>query len=206
MENPAPTTIPAQILSAAADPSQPLEQSLFELLATPAAVGGPLVPAPRGRSEEIARAAAWKAATVSGTLAIPPGPLGMLTVIPDLLTIWRIQARMVADIAAVYGRQTDLGREHMAYCLFKHAAAQAVTDLTVRAGPRVVVKTLTTTAMKRFLQRVGVTVGKRVLFKSTARWVPILGAVATGAFAYRDTLQVAHTAIQLFSSGLTAQD
>jgi len=156
---------------------------------------------PPGRSWEIARAAAWKAAAVSGTLAIPPGPLGMLTVIPDLIAIWRIQARMVADIAAAHGKQASLTREHMAYCLFKHAAAHAVGEMAVRTGPRVVVKALTGPGLKRLLQRIGVSVTERILTRGAARWVPVVGMLAMGAYAYHDTLQVAKTAVRLFSDG-----
>lgn len=33
-----------------------------------------------------------------------PGPLGLLTILPDMYAIWRVQAQLVADIAAVYGK------------------------------------------------------------------------------------------------------
>ena len=67
------------------------------------------VPAPRTHVAEhpdaaahrIAREAARKAALVSGSLALPPGPLGLLTVLPDLYLIWKTQRQMVADTFAV---------------------------------------------------------------------------------------------------------
>src|SRR5512134_4035183 len=46
-------------------------------------------------ADEVARGAAQRAAIVSGSLALPPGPLGMLTVLPDIYVIWRIQRQMV---------------------------------------------------------------------------------------------------------------
>jgi hypothetical protein len=59
------------------------------------------VPAPRTRAvaepgseaDRIAREAARKAAVLSGSLALPPGPLGMLTVLPDLFLIWKVRGR-----------------------------------------------------------------------------------------------------------------
>ena len=63
------------------------------------------------------------------SLALPPGPLGYVTILPDLVGIWRIQAQMVADMAGVYGQQAFLSREQMLYCLFRHAAAQAMRDV-----------------------------------------------------------------------------
>ena len=59
---------------------------------------------PDRAAAEVARAAAQKAAIVSGSLALPPGPLGMLTVLPDIYAIWHIQRQMVADIFGLYGR------------------------------------------------------------------------------------------------------
>lgn len=59
---------------------------------------------PEIRATLIARKAATKAAAVSGTLALPPGPAGLVTIVPDLIAIWRIQQAVVADIAAIYGK------------------------------------------------------------------------------------------------------
>ena len=86
------------------------------------------------------QANATRAAALSGTLALPPGILGMLTVLPDLVAIWRIQAQLVADIAGLYGRNMQLTRTHMLYCLFRHATSHVARDVAVRAGQRLVVQ------------------------------------------------------------------
>src|SRR5262249_31097864 len=74
---------------------------------------------PEERARKTARNAARKAALLSGGLALPPGPLGYVTIIPDLVAIWKIQAQMVADIAGTFGKKSFLGREQMLYCLFR---------------------------------------------------------------------------------------
>jgi hypothetical protein len=134
---------------------------------------------PARRSCVIVKAAAIKAAALSGGLALPPGPLGILTIIPDLLGIWKIHNQMVADVAGAYGRQARLSQDQMLRCLFKHAACQLARDVILR----VVERTLARRASLCLLQRVG---------------VPILGAVAVAAFTYFDTLQVGKRAIGLF--------
>ena len=58
---------------------------------------------PLQAARALTQAAASKAATVSGALAMAPGPFGLLTVLPDLVAVWRIQSQLVSDIAAVYG-------------------------------------------------------------------------------------------------------
>src|SRR5918911_369505 len=95
----------------------------------------------------VAKLAAKKAAAAAGTLALPPGPLGWLTILPEMVAVWRVQAAMVADIAGLYGRQASLTQEQMLYCLFKHTASQAVRDLVVRAGERWLVKQATVGAL-----------------------------------------------------------
>jgi hypothetical protein len=57
--------------------------------------------------------AATKAALAAGTLALPPGPVGWLTILPEMLAVWKIQAQMVSDIAAVYGKKSRLTQEQM---------------------------------------------------------------------------------------------
>lgn len=153
---------------------------------------------PSERAHAIARAAARTASVVSGSLSLPPGILGWLTVLPELVGVWKLQAQMVADIAAVYGQRTTLGREQMIYCLFKHVSAQLFRDVVVRVGERVVVRQTSLKVLQNIAQQVGVQVSKAVLTKSASRFVPILGAVGVGAYAYYDTLQVAKTAMELF--------
>jgi len=89
---------------------------------------------PAERAHAISRAAARNASLISGSLSLPPGLLGWLTVVPELIGIWKLQAQMVSDIAAVYGKRKTLGREQMVYCLFKHVSAQLFRDVVVRVG------------------------------------------------------------------------
>lgn len=57
-----------------------------------------------------------------------------------LIAMWRIQSQLVSDIASVYGKTANLGKEHMLWCLFKHSAAQAFTDVAFRAGERYLIR------------------------------------------------------------------
>ena len=116
----------------------------------------------KGTGEEtcrhLASAAANKAAITAGSLALPPGPLGWLTVLPELVAIWRIQGQQVSDIAAAYGKTAKLGREQMLWCLFRHTAAQAFRDVAIRVGDRLVFRTAATSVLQRLAGRIGVSV------------------------------------------------
>jgi hypothetical protein len=157
---------------------------------------------PEQAARELANTAAAKAALISGGLALPPGPIGWLTILPDLVIIWKLQSQMVADIAALYGKSATLTKEHMLYCLFKHAAAQAVRDLVVRVGNRAIVQRATLRALQTAAERIGVKVTQQAVGAAVSRWIPIVGALGVGAYAYYDTAQVARTAIELFGGPL----
>ena len=176
--------------------------AVFDLLATVPTTTERRARDPLGRARVIANAAAAKSALAAGGLALPPGPLGWLTIGPELVTIWKLQAQMVADIAAVFGKKSTLTREAMLYCLFRHAAAQAMRDLVVRTGQRVLVQQASLDALQKIATKIGVTVSHRVVGKGITRWVPLIGALGVGAYAYFDTGQVAKTAIELFQQEL----
>ena len=153
---------------------------------------------PDERARKLARNAAIKAAIVSGGLALPPGPFGYVTIIPDLVGIWKIQAQMVADIAGAFGKTAYLSREQMLYCLFRHAAAQALRDIVVRVGERVLIRRPALRVIQQVLRKIGIRIAQRLAGGAIARWLPIVGALGVGAYAYYDTGQVAETAIDLF--------
>ena len=97
---------------------------------------------PDKRVEILTRQAALKAATVSTSLSIPAGFTGVLTSIPDIAAVWRIQAQLVSDIACTYGKFAMLSREAMVWCLFRHSAASVLLDVAVRTGSSIVVQKL----------------------------------------------------------------
>ena len=179
-----------------------LTKALLHLVALPPRAPEAPSAHPRERALAIARSKALKAAGISGAMALPPGPLGLATLIPDLLAIWNLQQSMVADIAAVYGRSAFLRRETMIYCLFKHGSAALMRDLVVRAGERFLIRRAQSHVVQSLLQKVGVRATERLLSRGISRWVPVLGAVGVGLYAYYDTQQVAATAIELFSRDL----
>lgn len=157
---------------------------------------------PEAEARRLARRAAGKAAFAAGALALPSGPLGWLTLLPELRSVWRIQVQLVADIAALYGRKSHLTHEQVLYCLFAHdgSVRQALRDLLVQVGGRVLVQPATTRALKFVARKVAVRVAQRLLGQGAARWLPVAGAVGVGAYAWHETSRVAANAIALFAA------
>ena len=160
---------------------------------------------PDARAEAIARKAAATAATIAGAAAFAPGPFGLLTLVPDLLGVWRVQAQMVADIAGTYGKSARLTQEQMLYCLFKHLLSQGLRDMVVRVGERYVVRHATLRLVENLAKMIGVRVSQRLLGKAVARWLPGLGAACVAGYAYYDTRTVAQTAVELFRAHITVR-
>lgn len=157
---------------------------------------------PARDSKKLAKAACLKSSVTAGALAIPPGPLGWLTIIPELVAVWKIQSQLVADIAALHGRTSSLTQEQMIYCLFRHTAAQMMRDLVVRIGERTLVKRASLRVIKAILERVGIKITQRTIGKGIARWLPIAGAVGVAGYAYYDTRKVGQTSIEFFASDI----
>ena len=153
---------------------------------------------PLDRARAIATSAATKAAITAGSLALPPGPFGWVTILPELIAIWKIQAQVVADIAGAFGKEAFLTREQVLFCLFRHTAAQAVRDLVVRVGQRVLVRRVSLRTAQAIAKKIGVRITQRAIGKGVSRWLFVVGALGVAGYAYYDTAQVAQTAIELF--------
>jgi hypothetical protein len=91
----------------------------------------------------------------------------------------------------------------MLYCLFKHVSAQLFRDVVVRVGERYLIRRASLAFIQSVAKALGVKVTQKIIGKGVARFVPLIGAVGVGAYAYFDTNQVAKTAIDLFSKDIT---
>jgi hypothetical protein len=182
------------------DAPQLVQNAIMRVLSHIPATREPHDAHPLARAHAIAKAAALKAATVSGSLSLPPGPAGWLTIIPDLTMVWKIQSQMVADIAGAFGKESYLAREQMLYCLFRHAAAHSVRGLAVRTGERLLIRRAPEQALEVAVRRIGVPVARRVAGRGVSRWLPLIGAAGVAGYAYYDTMRVASTTIDLLQS------
>jgi len=175
-----------------------LGDRVLALVATPPEPDVTRSPRPRDAATRVIDGAASKAALAAGTLALPVGPLGWATIAPEMLAVWRIQRQLVADVAALYGRSAELGPSQMLWCLFRHTAAQALRDLSVRVGERVLVRPAAQAVLRSVATAVGMQLGQQAAGRVLSRWVPLVGAAGVGAYAYWDTRQVGRAALALF--------
>ena len=160
---------------------------------------------PHARALALGRRASKSAATISGGAALVPGPAGMLTLLPDIIGVWKVQAQMVADIAATYGKTATLTKEQMLYCLFRHLFSQGLRDVVVRAGERYLVRRASMQVLQKLSAAIGFKVTQHAMGKAIARYAPIVGAAGVAAYAFYDTKRVATTAIELFGASIVIE-
>lgn len=175
---------------------QKLNESLHDLLTQ---VPQPHAASKSKTSRELIKAASFKAAAVSGTLSIPAGPLAALTLLPDVVAVWKIQAQLVADIAASHGKHEMLNREILTFCLFGPGQS-AAEDLVARVGQRFIVRKSSQKVFESFLGKIAIRVGKSLIGDRIARWIPVVGAVVVARYSFKDTEKVGASAEEIFSS------
>lgn len=155
---------------------------------------------PERAARELTHRAARKSAALTGVMALPAGPVGVLTILPDLIGVWHLQAQLVADTAAVYGKAPKLTREILLACLFQHMSDDAFYDILARSGHRLMVRRLGRGAMSRLILGLAGKIARRIARRVIYRWMPLIGAWALSAYSYRDTQQVGKTAEDYFAN------
>jgi hypothetical protein len=73
-------------------------------------------------------------------------------------------------------------------------------DVAVQVGARILIQDVPLRAIEHIAAKIGVSVSKRLVGRGIARWLPVVGALGVGAYAYYDTAQVARTAIDVFGA------
>ena len=154
--------------------------------------------APKAASETLAVDAARRAAAVSGGAALIPGVGSTLTLLPDLLATFAIQRRMVADIAALYGKTHELRPEVMTALLFGEVAPGAVAPLKKEGSSGF--RRVSDAILRRALRKIAWGIARRILGRAVERLVPLVGAAGAGIGSYRGTLGVAKASIAYFEN------
>ncbi|PJZ84430.1 hypothetical protein [Leptospira harrisiae] len=166
----------------------------------------PTIQPPDGLIRELVQNASFKSGLISATCSLPPGPLGILSILPELLFMYRIQGHLILDIAALYGKEVQVTKELLLYCLFKHGGAHVFRKIIKESSLKILIRPTTVRVFQTMLEKLGLLITKSIIRKQFARWIPIGGAVVTGTFAYYDTKRVGQTAMDLFSKEIHAEE
>lgn len=189
----------------ASTPTPELAAAILDVVARVPSSTEPPAADPAARTRTLATRASRTTAALSAAAALPPGPIGWLTLLPELAAIWRIQAKLVADVAAAHGRPEAATREVLLHCLFSHSLERPLGGFVVRAGERLLVRGASYRALQPVVRAIAARLSTRTLGRGIARFVPVAGSVAVAAWAWRETARVARNAEAVFSREVDVQ-
>ncbi len=145
---------------------------------------------------------ALKSSSVSAALAVPGGVVGLVSALPDIAMVWRIQSQLISNIAAAHGKSAQVTREQMLWCMFRQMAVGVMKEVIVQQGSQYLVRTMSDKALKSILGKVGHGIVRSQGSRAMGKVVPLLGSVSAGALTYYDTWRVGRNAHRLYSGEL----
>jgi len=136
-------------------------------------------------------------AIVSGGSGLVPGPMGVLTIVPELIFVIRNQLSMVYDIGVAYGHRNKLNAE-LLISVFGYALGSGALGLMVIHGQKILVRRASLRLMQKVVQLMAGKITQRVLKSMVGRWIPVAGAVALATWSKLSTHLISKRAISIF--------
>lgn len=158
-----------------------------------------------GTPEEMTREAARRAFAVSMAAGLAPGFFGMMTILPEIVAVTKIQIRLVHKIARFHNAGASLDRTVLLLIFSEAIGLMMGKSLLRRVGARLVVTTLSTGLARRMASLVGARIVAKAVQKAVARWLPAVTAPVLAAFSKSMTMRIGHHAAKLFSEGIVVE-
>ncbi len=155
-----------------------------------------------GSVEEIIDEAGQKAFKISTALGLIPGPLGMVTILPEVAALTKLQINLIYRIAKRHGKQEEVNSELVLLILGNAMGVAAGEVLLREAGARLVLKSVNTRLIKALAKKIGARMVDTAAEKAIARWIPMVTAPLFGYFSRSLTRKIGREANKLFSEGL----
>ena len=142
---------------------------------------------------------------ISVAANLVPGPLGMLAVAPEIITVMRNQIAMIYDVGVAYDKQQYLNKELLAGVLISSLGTGANRVIVIKAS-EIIVKKLTPSIFKRIVHQLTGNVVKSATKSIVSKCLPGVGATAMGLWSAYSTKQVGNKAIQIFEKEIEILD
>jgi hypothetical protein len=157
---------------------------------------------PLGTPEEMTAEAAQKVFTISTSLGLVPGPLGMATILPEVVALAKLHINLIHRIARHHNRQQHVSRE-IVLLILANVMGVAVGEVLVRKiGTVLVLRSVDSAVAKRVAQKIGSRIVSKAAEKAIGRWIPVLTAPLFGYFSRSLTKKVGREADRIFSGAL----
>jgi len=142
-----------------------------------------------------------KCASVSGLASLAPGPFGMLTIVPDLIIVLRLQTEMLAKLSVAYNKEKAISKELVLFMLFQGVGVTGISFVVVKST-QIIVKRASARILQRIVAMLGGRILQRTAGQAVARWIPGLGAAAMAIWVRYMTRKIGTEAINLLSKDI----
>ncbi len=180
--------------------SELLSRQIFQLLVQiPAPTVGDDVSDVDMKINQLVRNTSIQTSSISAALSIPGGVTGLITVLPEITAIWRLQSQMITNIAALHGQTHLVTREQMLYCMFRQMGFGLVKEYVFQRGGVYLVRKMSDQAFSAVLQKLSRGLITRQGTRMAGKIIPLVGSISAGALSYYDTFRVGKNARRLYS-------
>ncbi len=151
--------------------------------------------------ENMISKASWKAFAVSTAASLPPGPIGVLTILPELIAVTRIQLGLIGKIARYFGKDEMLNGTIIVLILGNAAGITVGREFLKCVDNKIIIQRMSLLALQNFAARIGAKILGRIVARMPTRWIPLVTAPLFGAISKKATERVGWETVTLFSQG-----
>lgn len=154
----------------------------------------------------LVRSRALTISLIAGAGNFLPSYISYAFSLVEISIILKLQARLVKDIAIIFGKEKELNKDLLFYCLFKNTHPEFWKGFVRFIGSRVLLRPTSYSTFSQLIKKINLQKRVRLESKLFKNLFFILSSVSLSVLAYLDTKIVAQTAIQVFSKEIVFEE
>jgi hypothetical protein len=155
-----------------------------------------------GTSQKMIRKASRAAFLISTGAGIPTGPIGLATIVPEVVALVKLQINLIFKVAKFHQQEAKVNKTIILAILGVAMGVVLKHALINKVGTRIIVKSLSAEGTKRITREIGEKFATGLLKRGVGRWIPLMLAPVFGYFSLSMIKKVGREAESLFSHEL----
>lgn len=155
-----------------------------------------------GTSQKMIRKASRAAFLISTGAGIPTGPIGLATIVPEVVALIKLQIDLIFKVAKFHQQEAKVNKTIILTVLGVAMGVVLKHALINKVGTRIIVKSLSAEGAKRITREIGEKFATGLLKRGVGRWIPLMLAPVFGYLSLSMTRKVGREAESLFSHEL----
>lgn len=155
-----------------------------------------------GTSQKMIRKASRAAFLISTGAGIPTGPMGLATIVPEVVALIKLQIDLIFKVAKFHQQEAKVNKTIILTVLGVAMGVVLKHALINKVGTRLIVKSLSAEGAKRITREIGEKFATGLLKRGLGRWIPLMLAPVFGYLSLSMTRKVGREAESLFSHEL----